>query len=43
MEAGRESSAVNESGGPDFFWAVIAGRRLRLDLACGETQEELVD
>ena len=33
---------MSESGGPGVFWTVIAGRRLLVDLACGETQEELV-
>ena len=27
----------------EVFWTVIARRRLLVDLACGETQEELVD
>ena len=27
----------------EIFRTVIAGRRLLVDLACGETQEELVD
>ena len=27
----------------EVFWTSIAGQRLRVDPACGETQEELVD
>ena len=34
-------SIGNEVGGPgSLLWTVIVGRRLLIDLVCGETQEE---